>query len=56
MQTIAHFGQKHFILLINRHNPDRDQSKLWLKSLTDSGVEREAVFMDQEAAYNMLDI
>lgn len=56
MQTIAQFGQKHFILLINRHQQARDQSELWLKSLTDSGVVREAIFMDQEAAYNMLDI
>lgn len=56
MQTIANFGQKHFIFLINRHHPERDQSELWLKSLTDSGVEREAIFMEQEAAYTMLDI
>lgn len=56
MQTIANFGQKHFILLINRHQAEGDQSELWLKSLADSGVEREAIFMDQEAAYTMLDI
>lgn len=54
MQTIANFGQKHFVLLINPHNPERNQSELWLKSLHDSGVEREAIFMDKEAAYNML--
>ena len=56
MQTIANFGQKHFILLINRHDPERDQSELWLKSLAEAGIEREAIFMDREAAYNMLDI
>ncbi|MDO5666799.1 MAG: DUF2868 domain-containing protein [Alcaligenaceae bacterium] len=54
MQTIAHFGQKHFVLLINRHAPERDKSELWLKSLDDSGLQREAIFLDQEAAYNML--
>lgn len=54
MQTIANFGQKHFVLLINRHHPERDQSDLWLESLSASGVEREAIFMDLEAAYNVL--
>ena len=56
MQTIAHFGQKHAVLLINHHDPQRDQRALWLKSLTDSGLEQEAIFMEEEAAYNMLDI
>ena len=56
MQTIANFGQKHFILLINHRQTARDQSELWLKSLSDSGLERDAIFMDKEAAYNMLHI
>ncbi|NLA88709.1 MAG: DUF2868 domain-containing protein, partial [Alcaligenaceae bacterium] len=55
MQTIANFGQKHFVLLINRGQSERDQTKLWLKSLNDSGVEGDAIFMDLEAAYNMLE-
>lgn len=54
MQTIANFGQKHFVLLIKRQTSARDQSSLWLKSLADSGLERDAIFMDKEAAYNML--
>jgi hypothetical protein len=56
MQTIANFGQTHFVLLINREQSIRDQSDLWLNSLNDAGLEREAILMDKEAAYTMLDI
>lgn len=54
MQTIAHFGQKHSVLLINRNHPTRDQSELWLKSLVDSGIAPDAILSDTEAANHLL--
>lgn len=55
MQMIAQFGQKHFVLLINRSHTEPDQSELWLKSLKESGLERNAIFMEREAVYTVLD-
>ncbi|SPY07825.1 DUF2868 domain-containing protein [Oligella urethralis] len=54
IQTIAQFAQRHWVLLINRHQPSRDQSTLWRKTLLDAGMAADAILPDSEAALKLL--